>query len=106
MEKILNPFRKSILICMFSFIAAFGFIALSLCRLDRCRPSRCEFGMATLCCSFYFFDEGWAVGNDLADENNQTGVLLHYSNGAWTSTAPPNVDPDWYLQGVPFHLLQ
>ena len=44
-------------------------------------------------------DEGWAVG---VDYSSGKGVLLHYSNGAWTSVEPPLVSTNWELWDVHF----
>ena len=43
--------------------------------------------------------EGWAIGSD---DENLRGVMLHYRNGSWTISNPPNVSPNWELKGVNF----
>ena len=48
---------------------------------------------------FISVNEGWAVGRDSL---NNTGVLLHFLNGAWTSVSPPGVSLDWGLVAVHF----
>ena len=47
-------------------------------------------------------NEGWAVGEDAANADNERGVLLHYQNGTWSSVTPPNVSGCWYLFKVHF----
>ncbi len=48
-------------------------------------------------------NEGWAVGWDPSYlTNTSKGVLLHYSDGTWTSVAPPVVRDNWQLRGVYF----
>jgi len=44
-------------------------------------------------------DEGWAVGVDNASGK---GILLHYSDGTWTSVEPPVVSTNWELWDVNF----
>ena len=44
-------------------------------------------------------NEGWAVGDDLA---NNTGLLLHYRSGTWTLARLPVVSASWTLSGVHF----
>lgn len=48
---------------------------------------------------FMSANEGWAVGTD---EYNARGVLLHYSNGSWSSVPPPEVSESWGLSSVHF----
>jgi hypothetical protein len=48
---------------------------------------------------FVWANEGWAVGTD---EYNARGVLLHYSNGSWSSVSPPEVSESWGLSSVHF----
>jgi fibronectin type 3 domain-containing protein len=52
--------------------------------------------------------EGWAVGDkytydyELGVNEPFEGVLLHYSNGTWTSITPPDVSSFWWLNSVHF----
>jgi hypothetical protein len=47
--------------------------------------------------------EGWAVGDKLTEVTETLkGVLLHYSNGTWTSVTPPGGSGEWWLLSIHF----